>query len=332
MVRFGAESKPPQSLTVEESVTLHHVEIPLPEKNTAYRYSVQTGTEHSAEATFKAYPTDTLRVAVVADWAGRPKLDAIIKDDVHLLLTAGDNIGSLHQRCGPGAIDCTKPYGELIDAYPVLFRSVPFMPALGNHDREIRPRGDKPPTEPVYDVEAAAFRKFFALPDDEWKWHFDVPDFGLRFVALDLNHTSDLGTTWQTCHPFDKQSEQFQWYEKLMTGPNPPFVVTLYNESNSGMRSKEGGAWGKLFGRGTIAITGFGYFAERAEVDGFTYYNTALGVGAKYPDRQSKFFEGVASYVLLTITNDKMVVELKGLDGRVLDRKEFAPASSSTSR
>jgi len=106
---------------------------------------------------------------------------------------------------GPVVIDCTKPYGDLIDAYPELFRSVSFLPALGNHDREIRPRGDKPPAEPVYDVEATAFRKFFELPDDEWKWHFDVPDLGVCFVALDLNHIQDLGTTWQTCHPFDQE-------------------------------------------------------------------------------------------------------------------------------
>ena len=36
----------------------------------------------------------------------------------------------------------------------------------------------------VYDIEATAFRKFFALPGDGWKWHFDVPDFRVRFVAL----------------------------------------------------------------------------------------------------------------------------------------------------
>lgn len=324
--QFGAKDQPLQTVAIDERVTLHHVEIPLAETNTIYRYRVQTDEERSAEATFKAYPTDQLRVAVVADWQGKPKLDSLLRDDIHLLLTAGDNISSLHQRCGPGMVDCTKPYGELIDAYPELFRSVPFLPALGNHDREIRPRGNKPPAESVYDVDATAFRKFFELPGDEWRWHFDVPQFGVRFAALDLNHIQDLGTTWQTCHPFDKQSAQFQWYEKLMTGPRPPFVVTLYNENNASMRSKEGGAWGQLFSRGTIAITGFGYFAERAEVDGFTYYNTALGVGAKYPDRQSKFFESAASYVLLTLTREKMIVDLKALDGRVLDRKEFAPA------
>ena len=55
---------------------------------------------------------------------------------------------------------------------------------------------EQPPAEPVYDVGATAFRTFFALPGDGWKWHFDVPAFGVRFVALDLNHIQDRGTTW----------------------------------------------------------------------------------------------------------------------------------------
>lgn len=324
-VQFAAQGKPPQKVKVDEQATLHHVEIPLAESNTEYRYSVRTGEDRSAEAIFKSYPTDTLRVAIVADWQGKPNLDAILKDGANVLMTAGDNIPSLHGPCPQGVTDCTKPYSDLIDKYPQLFRSIPFMPALGNHDREIRPRGDKPPVEPVYDVDATAFRKFFELPGDEWKWQFDLPAFGVRFIALDLNHIQDFGTTWQTCHAYDPSSEQFRWYEKLMTGPSPPFVVTIYNENNSAMRKREGGAWGKLFPRGTIAVTGFGYYAERAEVDGFSYYNTSLGVGAKYPDAQSKFFESTGSYVLLTIRPEEMVVELKNLEGKTLDRKQFAP-------
>src|SRR5207248_1608201 len=93
-------------------------------------------------------------------WHTHPDLTAILKDDVHLLMTGGDNIGSLWQRCGAGNKDCITPYADLIDAYPDLFRSTPFMPVLGNHDREIRPRGDRPPAEPVYDVDATAFRHF----------------------------------------------------------------------------------------------------------------------------------------------------------------------------
>lgn len=327
VVRFGLTKEYGQTVSVDEKVTLHHVEIPLAEKGKTFHYSVSTGDEQSPDATFKAYPTDTLRVAVVADWQTQPNLDALLKDDIHLLLTAGDNIDNLHRLCSVGVKDCTKPYERLIDKYPALFRSVPFMPALGNHDREIRPRGNKPPEEPVYDGEATAYRKFFPLPDDGWKWRFDIADFGVRFIALDLQHIQDMGTTWQTGHPFAKGSAQFDWYEELMTGPKPPWVVTLHNERNGTMRTQEKGAWHRLLSQGTAVLSGFGYFAERAEVDGFPYYNTSLsGKGDKYPDPKSAFFASEDNYVLLTFTKDKksMTVELKSLEGKVLDKKEFA--------
>ncbi|WP_254506689.1 metallophosphoesterase family protein [Anatilimnocola floriformis] len=310
----------------DPTATLHHVEIDVPQRGEMIRYQVQTGAQTSpAGLQLRAYPKDdALRVAVVADWHSRANLDALIADKIHILCTAGDNIPSLHARCGVGVKDCTKPYGELIDGYPELFRTVRFMPCLGNHDREIRPRGDKPPADSVYDVDATAYRKFFELPDDEWKWHFDLREFGLRLVALDLNHIQDQGTTWQTCHPLTRESEQFRWYEKLLKDePQQPWTVTLHNEKSGNMRGQEKGAWHDLFRRGTLAATGFGYFAERAEVDGFPYYNTALGVGAKYKDAKAEFFESTASYLLLTSTPLRLTVELKSLDGKVLDAKTF---------
>ena len=281
VVRYGLSELYDQEVRIDGNRILHHVEIPLAERDALYHYSVRTGDQNSADATFKAYPTDVLRVAVASDWQGMPDLSAIVKDDVHLLLTGGDNISSIHRLCGTGNEGCIKPYADLIDHYAELFRSTPFMPVLGNHDKEIRPRGSKPPEEPAYDIDATAFRRFFELPDDEWKWHFNIPAFGVRFVALDLNHISDFGTTWQACHSFGKDSEQFGWYRKLMEGNSCKFVVTLYNERNASIRAKEDGAWHEMFRMGTIAITGFGYYAERAEVDGFTYYNTALGTGDK---------------------------------------------------
>ena len=326
VVRYGRTSSYGHDVRMANNSTIHHVEIPIKELDGVYHYSVSTGSQSSKDATFKAYPTDVLRVAVAADWQGLPNRSAIIKDDVHLLLTAGDNISNTHQLCGAGNKECVKPYAQLIDRYPDLFRSTPFMPVLGNHDKEMRPRGRKPPEEPVYDIAATAFRRFFELPDDEWKWQFDIPNFDIRFVALDLNHTSDFGTTWQACHSFKKGSEQFGWYRKLMADQSRKFVVTLYNERNGSMRAQEQGAWHDMFRKGTIAITGFGYYAERAVVDGFTYYNTSLsGKGNQYPDSKSKFLKGADSYILLTLTKNpaKMKVEIKGLDGAVLDRKVF---------
>ncbi len=323
-VRFGPTKDYGQEVHVVGAATLHHVEISLP-KSGEVHYSVSTGDQVSADAVLPGYPTDVLRVAVVANWQGKPNLQALIKDRIHLLLTAGDNIPDLHSKCGVGRKDCTKAYEALIDAYPELFRVIPFMPALGNHDREIRPRGPKPPADPVYDIDAAAFCKFFDLPGDKWKWHFDLPDFGVRFVALDLNHIQDRGTTWQTCHDYSKESVQFQWYEKLMANRPPGFVITLHNERNAAMRGQEKGAWGQMFRQGELVVSGFGYYAERAEVEGMTYLNTSLGKGTKYADPKMKFIESEASYVLMTFEKGKaiMTVELKSLDGRVLDRTEI---------
>lgn len=324
VVRFGVTKDYGQEGRIAGTRTLHHVEIPVAEKGKTYHYSVGDADLIPLTGTFKSCPTEELRVAVVANWHTKADLTAIVKDDVHLLMTAGDNITSLWQKCGVGKKDCFLPYAELIDAYPVLFRSTPFMPVLGNHDREIRPRGDKPPADPVYDIDATAFRQFFELPDDEWKWHFDAPDFGVRFVALDFNHISDFGTTWQTCHDFSRESEQFRWYEKLMEKPSP-FVVTIYNERNGSIRNQAKGGWHELFRKGTACITGFGHFAERAEVDGLLYFDTSLnGKGNKYPDPKSKALFSEDNYVLLTFNREAntMTVELKNHEGKVLDRTE----------
>jgi hypothetical protein len=163
---------------------------------------------------------------------------------------------------------------------------------------------------------------FYPLPNDGWKWRFDVPGFDLRFIALDLEHTSDFGTTWQTGHDFHAGSPQFEWYKEQITRRDRAFVVTLDNERNATMRGYEKGGWHRLFRQGSAVVSGFGYFAERAEVDGFPYFNTALGAGAKYPDPQSKFFAAEPSYILITFTRsaDVATATIKSLSGTVLDR------------
>lgn len=86
VVRFGKTAKYGHEVRVANSSTMHHVEIPLADSDGVYHYSVSTGSQSSKVATFKAYPTDVLKVAVAADWQGLPDLSAIRKDDPHLLL------------------------------------------------------------------------------------------------------------------------------------------------------------------------------------------------------------------------------------------------------
>jgi hypothetical protein len=327
VVHFGLTSEHGRSVSKPGNRTLHHVEIPLTEKDAVYHYSVRTGDQISPNATFKGYPSDELRVAVVANWGyAKPDLRALRREDVHLLMTAGDNVASLHQICAPGVTNCTQAFSALIDREPELFGSTIFMPVLGNHDREIRPRGSKPPPEPVYDVSATAYREFFELPGAEWKWHFDVPDFDLRFIALDLNHISDMGTTWQTCHPFLPGSEQFEWYRETIENSRAGFVITLQNERNAAMRGQAGGAWRQLFRKSSAVITGFGYYGERAEADGIPYYDISLnGRGNRYPDPHSKFLASEDNYLLLTFRREsnEMRIELKNLQGEVLDGQSY---------
>lgn len=325
IVRYGRTPELGENRTVEESATRHHVEISLSPGTPRWYYRVQSGPDRSPVASFKSYPEDELRVAVIADLQGKPDLAAVVEDDVHVLMSAGDNVPSLWQDGGG-----TRAYSKLIDAYPELFRTTIFMPVLGNHDKEVRPRGDAPPQEPVYDVNATAFRKFFELPDEEWKWCFEVPAFDVRFIALDLNHISDMGTTWQACHPFAAGSEQFEWYDRLTRRTHRRFVVTLYNEQNSNIRAKEGRRWHQMFSRGTVCITGFGYFAERAVFEGHPYFNTSVnGRGDRYPDPNSVFLASRDSYVLLTFRREsnELIVDLKGLDGNVLDRTRYLGSS-----
>lgn len=321
-VLFGTSEALGGKVAQKEHVTLHHLEFPIPEKEGTYHYQVRSGAETSAVYTFKAMPTKELRIAVVGDWGfAQPDLAALIKDDPHVLMTAGDNVGSLHQKGREG----TKAFSALIDSQPELFRTTPFMPVLGNHDREIRSRGPKPPPEAVYDVEATAYREFFALPGNEWNWTLAFPDFKARFVALDLEHIQDMGTTWQTGHPFDEGSAQLAWYRQQMEPQHAGHTITIQNERNATMRSQLKGEWGRLFQQGTAVITGFGYFAERAMVDGFPYYNSALkGNGDKYPDPKSAFFASEHSYILLTFRpGSPMQIEMKSLAGQVLDQQSY---------
>lgn len=304
----------------------HAVEIPLPDSGPLF-YRVQTGEQQTEVAQLPDFSQDELRIAVVGNWSSRRPLAALQEDAPHILLTAGDNVGRLWDSKQRGNVANLGPYRGLIDTYPTLLFSVVLMPVLGNHDREILPRGKRYPPEPTYDPSAVAFRTFFELPGDEWKWRLALSRFGLRIIALDLNHCSDMGTTWQTCHAFASGSEQFEWFDRETQQAHEPFVIALQNEQNCGMRGREKGAWARMFSRCNAVITGFGYYGEHAEVGGTVYLNTSLsGTGTQYKDPKSLFVVGQHNYLLLTVprTGETISVEMKGLDGKVLHQVSVA--------
>jgi hypothetical protein len=325
VVEFGPGPELGHRVEVDTAATRHQVEVPLNGHDSHLHYRVRSGDAVSETFRCKTPSTRELRLAIVGDWgfAMDRDLSALLHDDPHLLVSAGDNVPDLHSRGREG----TRAFAALIDRQPDLFRSTPFLPVLGNHDRELTPRGSKPPAHPVYDVEATAYREFFALPGDEWKWHFDLPAFDLRLIALDLNHIQDHGTTWQTCHAWQPDSPQFRWYAGLMESPQPGFVLTVMNEKQTQLQRLTGGAWHDAFRKGSALITGFGYFAERARLDGgLPYYNTCLkGTGDLYKDPQSQFHAREDNYLLITARAGEpvLIAELKNLAGAVLDRSKI---------
>lgn len=327
VVEFGTSPQLGESVKVDGSCTLHQVEIPIPQKDVVYHYRVRSGDQVSEVNTFKGYPSKLLRIAIVANIRADAKLNfaAIKKDDPHLLISAGDT-AMQYQFATQADKEATKSHSTAIDTQADLFKSTPLMVSLGNLDRKIRPNGLSM-EEPGYDIEATGYRKFFALPGKEWIWAWDVPDFDLRLISVDMSHTGDFGKPNQACHAFDKDSEQFKWFEETMNATKVGFVVTLFGETGGTVRRHAEGGWKRVIGQGTLAISGECYHAERTEVDGVTYYNSSVrGNGTFGHDPQAAFSDKVASYQLLTLDHGAgtLTSELKALDdGRVLDSKTF---------
>jgi hypothetical protein len=313
-----------------ESSRLHHVEIPLFRRGVEYRYRVRTGKQVSDWHTFRGLPDkDPLKIAVIADWGYAPDADlsGLLAERPAIIMTCGDNVPDLYQYGRTGDVHCAESYLRLVDAHPELFRSLPFLPALGNHDKQIYPRGKAPPKDhAVYDLHATAFREFFVLPGDEWKWAFTLPRFRVRFLALDLNHIRDVGTTWQTCHAYGSDAPQYRWCREQLACHPCDRTIILHNGNNPEVRRLHGGLWGSLLEQSVLVISGSGYYAEASIPEKTPYLNASLVAGDLYPDAQARFSTSVAAYVLVVCKEDRVRVLLKTLDGRVLYETTLADA------
>ena len=135
------------------------------------------------------------------------------------------------------------------------------------------------------------------------------------------------GTPNQSCHPFGKGSEQLKWYEETMNATKAGFVITLFGETGRTVRSHADGDWQRSIEKGTLAISGECYHAERTEVNGFPYDNTSVrGNGSFGIDPDAALLDKSASYLLLTLNkgSDQLTAVLKTLDdGRELDRQTY---------
>ncbi len=79
VVRYGTTEEYDSTVTVPANTRLHQVKIPLSSGVPEYHYQVSTHDQQSPDYTFRYDPTDELRVAVVADWQGKPPLDKLLR-------------------------------------------------------------------------------------------------------------------------------------------------------------------------------------------------------------------------------------------------------------
>ncbi len=329
-VRFGTDRDNLRTFRAPSTApqNLRSVEVDISKRDVTYYYSVQTGNQSSEIKSFRGYPSKggELRVAVFGNlgyFRFDDKLRHLRDKEPHLLVSCGDNIPALHAS-KPVAYDDVSAFLKMIARDPKLFESVIFISAIGNHDREFKPRGkSRPPlSQPVYDVEAQAFRRFFAFPGVEWRWDLTIPDFDVKFLSVDSPHMNDVGTGWQACHALDADSEQFQWYKKMMDAATNKFVITFYNGANSGMRRIHKGIWEKELAKGSLCVSGYGYYMEFAQTkNGLPYINTSLNAGDHYKDKANAVWsERVGGFLLLRFCPDETLTgEFYSIDdGRLL--------------
>ncbi len=191
LVEFGSGESLGASVESKVDSRQQHVSVPFPRTGDLY-YRVRTGASHSSIHRVKSYGDDELRVAFVADWQDYPPFDAVLADAPHLLISCGDMVHGLVRADDLGDKFFTDPFSHVIGQYSELFAVTPFMPLLGNHDRQLFPRFLKPPAKPIFDLDATAFRSFFPLPEPGWNWYLDIPDAtGLVSTPL-VHHVAEL--------------------------------------------------------------------------------------------------------------------------------------------
>lgn len=301
-----------------EDVLIHHMEVPLLQTDVEYKYRIGTNSQKSKWHSFQGIPTkDPLKVAIFSNWgfASDANISNILNEKPLFIISGGDNIPNLFSCEKEENIHCIESFLKLVDAHPELFNHFPFMPVLGNHDKQLHPRGSKPPeNHMVYDTLSTAYINFFELPEDEWKWRFEIPNYNIQFFAVDLNHIKDIGTTWQSCRAYNFNSVQYKWYKYAIESSTSTYNITINNSNSPYIRKAENGIWEDALENNTAVITGSGYYAEVAQPNKTLYFNTALISGDVYADPNAIITTRERSYVLLTCHRDSLKISLKNID------------------
>jgi hypothetical protein len=214
-----------------------------------------------------------------------------------------------------------------------LFRTIPYMPVIGNHDY---------PT-----VE-------YQPPDDAWKFYeafYNIPHWyafnygkSLKFIILSCEETLEPNTNGQY-EFFEEELKKAQ--EELRfaivcshSGPyniehiiNPPeerieqtkrYLVPLFEKYNKGLQ------------RNIVFFSGHEHTYERVVKNNMTYLTVGACSNSKYHSKmqdtsEKKYIPSIAqseygrpSYALLEIIGDELIIKIRGLFGKTVETLKFS--------
>lgn len=226
-----------------------------------------------------------------------------------LAIHAGDLINNYDQ---------DAQWGEWHEASSAMHRSIPAMPAIGNHEYGRGAEGRRRPT--------VNWRPQFALPLngaaglEETNYFVDFQ--GVRFVALNSN---------------EKLEEQAAWLDRLLEkNPNRWTVVFFHHPIFSGARGRDNQrvreAWQPVFDRRGVdlVLNGHDHVYARTRLvrgdggkEGGTMYVTSVS-GAKMYDGKAhpaieKIIRHTQFFQVIRVDGDTLTLEARTARGEVAD-------------
>jgi predicted phosphodiesterase len=282
------------------------VSIPELRPSTAYCYELR-GAEREllyGPIAFRSAPdagsSEPIDVVVLGDSGGsgnpyqRAVRDRMLEVQADLVLHAGD--------LAYPASTTARLEREVFDVYEPLLRSIPFYPAVGNHDLKVQ--------------DGAPFRDVFVLPENGERERYYAFDWGMLHVAV-LDTQGDL-------------ERQARWLHDDLARTSEPWTIVmghapLYSSGQHGGDARLAHAIGPVlaYHRVPLVLAGHDHHYERTrEVDGTTFIVTGGGghsVRAIAGRSETAFAEAVLHFVHLHIERDALVIRAIDATGRVFD-------------
>ena len=312
--RRANELVPPQRSTETGPHWIHQVSVPLhePPRSEVF-YRVRSGELRSPVRSFRVAPakgTDKWTMAVYGDSRSNPRVhrriaEAISRAEVDLIVHTGDIVGS-----GTRYPSWRR---EFFDPLKPILGRIPWISALGNHERDARHYFD-----------------YMALPGNERYYTFDFAN--AHFICLDSNGWIDKGPG----------SKQYAWLQEELKKPRQTtwtFVIfhhPLFSAHATRSINRLRWDWGELLldpaHKVDAVLTGHDHFYARTfpigrvtdqPTQGVVFLTTAGGGASLYGTKKRDYIAAVHRvhhFTRFEFDGNRATVSAVTGDGKILDQ------------